>query len=146
MVCVRGQIRRVMKFAFPGGRVGSVERGEVDGLEAFQQVGSRPGDLGRRMIRNGIRGVDVLGTRGQEKLIGDWVGVGLLELVEGEVDGPDSVENVRDWTELLLFWSSLRAESVSDKDGGYDEVEGEEEIGGCEPTGYESPRVIHSSP
>lgn len=85
----------------------------------------RSGEFGRRMIRVGVFGLDKLCDRGC---------VGLLELVDREVEGPNSVEQRRGSSELvlllLLLWFSVRAEMRGEEDGEDGEVDEEEEPGG----------------
>jgi hypothetical protein len=85
---------------FRDGQVRSVDRGAVE-----VQKRRRSGELGLRMIRVGV--------------------IGFLEVVEREVEGPNSVEQRRGLSELVL-WFSVRGE----EHGENDEAEGEEEPGG----------------
>lgn len=115
-----------------------MERGEVEAFEALQKR-RRSDELGRRMIRVGVIGLEKLRDRGC---------VGLLELVETEVEGPNSVDQRRRSTELvllLLLWFSLRAEMRGEVEGEDGEVDEDEEPRGSEPSRHEIPNGAHLS-
>jgi len=75
------------------------------------------------MIQVGVIGLEKLRDRGC---------VGLLEPVETEVEGPNSVDQRRRSSELvfLLLWFSLRAEMRGEVEGEDGEVDEDEEPGG----------------
>jgi hypothetical protein len=75
------------------------------------------------MIQVGVIGLEKLSDRGC---------VGLLELVETEVEGPNSVNQRRRSSELVLFlflllWFSLRAKMRGEVEGEDGEVDKDEE-------------------
>lgn len=94
--------------------------GQVRFVERLVEVQKRrrSRELGRRMIRVGV--------------------MGLLEVVEREVQGPNSVEQRRGLSELRLRFF-VRGEEDGENGG----VEEEEEPRGSEPTSRESPNGTH---